>query len=130
MKGDEYICSDVVDVLYAISIIEAQVRLCQRETKSNDRTFLREQHSGTMTRSILTLFPSVISPPLLLNGFLALTGRKKQSLSLQESRVLRGMWDFLNGTFIFKYCAVIGWLQEAGTWKSPLPAKVKVFFSL
>lgn len=29
--------------------------------------------------------------------------------------MLRGTWDFLNGTFTVKYSALIGWLQEAGT---------------
>ncbi len=68
-----------------------------------------------MAGSILTLFPYVVSPPQLLNGFLALTGRKKQSRSWEESRVQRGTCDFLNGTFIVKCCVVIGWLQEAGS---------------
>lgn len=84
-----------------------------------------------MAGSILTLFPCSVSPPLLLNGFLALTGRKKQSLSWEESRVPRVTWDFLNGTFLVKYCAVIGRLREAGTscWSVvewPLPARSQV----
>lgn len=66
--------------------------------------------------SILTLFRSFGSLPLLLNGFLALKGRKKQTLSCKESKVQAATpCDFLNGTSLITFCIVIGWLQQAGT---------------
>ncbi len=97
--------------------VKVYTRFCTvaAEVKFHNRTFLKEQCWGTKAGSILTLFPHLVSPPLLLNRFLALTGRKKQNLSWGESKVQRTTCDFLNGTFIFEFCVVIGWLQEAGT---------------
>lgn len=87
----------------------------QPELKNCDRTFLKDQWWGTMAVCILTLFPCAVSPLLLLNGFLALTGRKKQSLPCKESKVQAAKTcDFLNGTFIIRFYIVIGWMQEAG----------------
>lgn len=82
----------------------------------NNRTFVKVQPWGRTATSILTLFPSFVSPALLLNGFLALTGRKKQTLSCKESKVQAAApCDFLNGTSLITFYIVIGWKKEAGT---------------